>query len=110
MVLENLYKFSSREISSTNENGYAELIMKLFKIGNKVFYVCSAVTRNNYKYNVTIPEEFLPKNTKTIRGLVTSVLSALDMRAIYINGDGTIETRFAYSNALILSVGVWETK
>ena len=84
--------------------------MKLFKIGNKVFYVCSAVTRNNYKYNVTIPEEFLPKNTKTIRGLVTSVPSALDMRAIYINGDGTIETRFAYSNALILSVGVWETK
>nr|DAQ00481.1 MAG TPA: hypothetical protein [Caudoviricetes sp.] len=37
--LENLYKFSSREISSTNENGYAELIMKLFKIGNKVFYL-----------------------------------------------------------------------
>ena len=108
--MENLYKFSSREISSTNENGYAELIMKLFKIGNKVFYICNAVTRDNYKYNITIPEEFRPTNTISIRGLVTSAPSALDMRAIYINGDGTIETRFAYSNALILSVGVWETK
>ena len=103
-----MIKYSQKNINFSDKENVPVLILHLYKIGNKVFCQTIGKAKPNFKYIGNIPENFRPKNLFYIVGQISSGEN-LSTRTLYINSDGTIETKYAYDDSMFTAFSVWET-
>ena len=110
-LLDNLFEFhDSGFITQKHEDGKNTILMiRFIKFGNVVLCTGQAMARNNFKYQPTVPDIFLPTGTIYLTGQTNKEDGYVSTSSIAINSKGELYTNYAYNDNVFVFTTMYNT-